>query len=100
MERAPGLFSHRFVPPKGRPRFMTLCRGTMARSLLGRVGMRAPGSVGSAPSLGAALFEIAKLYGFLSWPRLKKHVVDQTIAGKLKQAIDRDDLDEVRALLS
>jgi ankyrin repeat protein len=55
---------------------------------------------GSAPSLGAALFEIAKLYGFSSWPRLKKHVVDQTLAGKLKQAIDRDDLDEVRALLS
>lgn len=55
---------------------------------------------GSASSLGAALFEIAKLYGFSSWPRLKKHVVDQTIAGKLKQAIDRDDLDEVRALLS
>jgi ankyrin repeat protein len=55
---------------------------------------------GSAPSLGAALFEIAKLYGFSSWPRLKKHVVDQTIAGKLKQAIDGDDLDELRALLS
>jgi hypothetical protein len=55
---------------------------------------------GSAPSLGAALFEIAKLYGFSSWPQLKKHVVDQTIAGKLKQAIDRDDLDEMRALLS
>jgi hypothetical protein len=49
---------------------------------------------GSAPSLAAALFEIAKLYGFSSWPQLKKHVVDQTIAGKLKQAIDRDDLDE------
>ena len=55
---------------------------------------------GGSPSLGAALFEIAKLYGFSSWPRLKKHVVDQTKAGKLKQAIDRDDLDEVRALLS
>ncbi len=55
---------------------------------------------GSAPSLRAALFQIARFYEFLSWPRLKKHVVNQTNAGKLKQAIDRDDLDEVRALLS
>jgi hypothetical protein len=55
---------------------------------------------GGAASLGAALFEIAKLYGFPSWPRLKKHVVDQTNAGKLKQAIDRDSLDQVRTLLS
>jgi ankyrin repeat protein len=55
---------------------------------------------GGAPSLGAALFQIAKLYDFPSWPRLKKHVEDQTNAGKLKQAIDRDDFDEVRTLLS
>ena len=55
---------------------------------------------GEAPSLGEALFQIAKLYGFASWPRLKKHIVDQTISGKLKLAIDRDDLDEVRSLLS
>ena len=55
---------------------------------------------GGAPSLAAALFQIAKHYGFPSWPRLKRHVVDQTNAGKLKQAIDRDDLDQVRAPLS
>jgi hypothetical protein len=55
---------------------------------------------GGAPSLSAALFQIAKLYDFPSWPRLKKHVEDQTNAGKLKQAIDRDDFDEVRTLLS
>jgi len=55
---------------------------------------------GGAPSLGAALFQIAKHYGFPSWPRLKKHVEDQTNAGKLKRAIDRDDFDEVRTLLS
>src|ERR1700722_13695701 len=55
---------------------------------------------GGAPSLSAALFQIAKLYDFPSWPRLKKHVEDQTNAGKLKQAIDRDDFDEVRPLLS
>ncbi len=55
---------------------------------------------GEAASLGAALFQIAKLYGFTSWPRLKRHVANQTTFGKLKQAIDRDDLDEVRSLLS
>lgn len=54
---------------------------------------------GAAPSLSAALFQIAKLYEFPSWPSLKKHVEDQTNAGKLKQAIDRDDVAEVRRLL-
>ena len=54
---------------------------------------------GAAPSLSAALFQIAKLYEFPSWPRLKKHVEDQTNAGKLKQSIDGDDFAEVRRLL-
>ncbi len=35
-----------------------------------------------------------------SWPWLKKHLIAQTHAGKLKLAIDRDDFDQVRALLS
>lgn len=55
---------------------------------------------GYASSLATALFQIAKLYGFASWPRLKKYVADQTNSERLKQAIDHDDLDEVRALLS
>jgi ankyrin repeat protein len=55
---------------------------------------------GGAPSLGAALFQIANLYGFPSWPRLKKYVEDQTNTGKLKHAIDHDDIDEVVTLLS
>lgn len=55
---------------------------------------------GQAPSLAEALFQIARLYGFQSWPKLKSHVMERTNAGKLKQAIHRDDLAAVRALLS
>ena len=53
-----------------------------------------------APSLAAALFQIARLYGFQSWPKLKSYIIEQTNAGKLKQAINQDDLSEVRRLLS
>jgi ankyrin repeat protein len=53
-----------------------------------------------ASSLAAALFQIANLYGFPSWPKLKSHVLELTNAGKLKQAIHRDDLAQVRILLS
>ena len=55
---------------------------------------------GKAPSLAAAHFQIARLYGFQSWPKLKSHVIDRTNAGKLKQAIYQNDLAEVRLLLS
>jgi ankyrin repeat protein len=55
---------------------------------------------GNAPSLGAALFQIARLYGFQSWPKLRSDVLERTNAGKLKQAINRDDLVEIRLLLS
>jgi hypothetical protein len=55
---------------------------------------------GEAPSLAAALFQIARLYGFRSWPKLKSYVLERTIAEKLKQAINRDDLAEVRLTLS
>jgi ankyrin repeat protein len=55
---------------------------------------------GKAPSLAAAQFQIARLYGFPSWPKLKSHVDERTNAGKLKQAINRDDLAEVRLILS
>ncbi len=55
---------------------------------------------GESPSLAAALFQIAQLYGFRSWPKLRSHVIERTNAGKLKQAINRDDLAEIRLLLS
>jgi ankyrin repeat protein len=55
---------------------------------------------GEATSLAAALFQIARLYGFQSWPKLRSYVLEQTIVEKLKQAINRDNLVEVRSLLS
>ena len=53
-----------------------------------------------SPTLSAALLQIARLYGFPSWPKLKAHVIERTSAGNLKLAISRDDLAEVQHLLS
>lgn len=55
---------------------------------------------GHAPSLAAAQFQIARQYGFPSWPKLKAHVLERTNARKLKQAISQDDLAEVRLLIA
>ena len=55
---------------------------------------------GEAPSLALALLQVARQYGFQSWPKLRAHVLAQTQAGRLKEAITRDDLTEVRQLLS
>src|SRR5580704_13605586 len=55
---------------------------------------------GNAPSLAAAYFQLARQYGFPSWPKLRAHVVEQTNAGKLKQAISNDDLLAVQQLLA
>jgi hypothetical protein len=51
-----------------------------------------------APSLAAAYFQIARQYGFPSWPKLKAYVVERTNAGELKQAISNDDLSTVQQL--
>jgi ankyrin repeat protein len=59
---------------------------------------------GEGLSLAQAQFQIAKLYGFPSWPKLKAHV-DATEASlreiaELKQAIDENDLERVKALMT
>jgi len=59
---------------------------------------------GGAASLAAAQFQIARLYGFASWPKLKAQVesleaVQREIA-ELKQAIDTNDLVRVKALMT
>ena len=59
---------------------------------------------GEAASLAQAQFQIAKLYGFASWPKLKAHVdvleaVQREVA-ELKQAIDTNDLDRVIAMMT
>ena len=58
---------------------------------------------GQAASLSEAQLKIARLYGFQSWPKLKAHVDDQhetEEVNRLKQAIDENDLDGVKRLMT
>jgi len=55
---------------------------------------------GQATSLARAQFQIARQYGFASWPKLKAHVESLQVAGQLKLAIDADDLEEVKRLMT
>jgi ankyrin repeat protein len=55
---------------------------------------------GQAESLSKAQFQIARLYGYASWPRLKSHIESLEEVGRLKQAIDTNDLGEVQRLMT
>jgi ankyrin repeat protein len=55
---------------------------------------------GDALTLAEGQFKIARIYGFESWPRLKEHVDLLEEVGKLKHAIDTNDLGGVRTLMS
>ena len=55
---------------------------------------------GHAESLARAQFQIARQYGFASWPKLKAHVESLQLAGQLKLAIDANDLEEVKRLMT
>ena len=55
---------------------------------------------GDAKSIADAQLKIARLYGFPSWPKLKAHVESLQLAGQLKLAIDADDLEEVKRLMT
>jgi hypothetical protein len=55
---------------------------------------------GGAESLTDAQFRIARLYGFASWPKLKAHVDSLEEFGKLKRAIDSNDVERVKALMT
>lgn len=55
---------------------------------------------GAASSIADAQFQIARLYGFASWPKLKAHVESFQEVGQLKQAIDANDLVRVKALMT
>lgn len=54
---------------------------------------------GGATQLAEALHQIARRHGFDSWPRLKQQVEALNDAGRLRQAIARDDLPAVAQLL-
>ena len=51
---------------------------------------------GQAASLANAQFQVARQYGFTSWPKLKAHVESLQTVGQLKQAIDANDLERVK----
>ncbi len=53
---------------------------------------------GKAPSLSSAQYQIAKLYGFGSWPKLKSHVESLSLVWKLKAAIDSNDFEAVKQI--
>lgn len=55
---------------------------------------------GQTDSLAAAQFQIARDYGFPSWPKLKAHVESLTEVGQLKDAIHANDVDRVVAMMS
>jgi hypothetical protein len=56
-------------------------------------------NVGRAKSLADAHLQIARLYGFVSWPKLKAHVDLLTDAGQIKDAVDQNDFTRVQAML-
>ena len=55
---------------------------------------------GGAKSIADAQFQIARLYGFASWPKLKAHVESFEEIGQLKQAIDTNDIARVKAMMT
>jgi hypothetical protein len=59
---------------------------------------------GDSSSLAQAQFQIARLYGFASWPRLKAHVDSLEASlrevAALKQAIDTNSLVDVKAMMT
>ena len=55
---------------------------------------------GAAKSIADAQFQIARLYGFASWPKLKAHVESLEEIGQLKQAIDANDIARVKTMMT
>ncbi len=55
---------------------------------------------GNAMSLAEAQFKTARLYGFPSWAKLKSHLESLEEIGQLKRAIDTNDIDRVKTLMS
>jgi len=55
---------------------------------------------GTAKSITEAQFKVARLYGFPSWPKLKAHLESLEEAGQLNQAIDRNDIERVKGMMT
>ena len=55
---------------------------------------------GGAKSLADAQFQLAREYGFASWPKLKAHVESLKEVGQLKAAIDANDVERVAEMMT
>ena len=55
---------------------------------------------GTAASITDAQFIIARRYGFASWPKLKAHIESLEEIGQLKQAIDANNIDRVKTMMT
>lgn len=55
---------------------------------------------GEAGSIADAQFLIARLYGFASWPKLKAHIDSLHEIGQLKKAIDTNNFERVKAMMT
>jgi ankyrin repeat protein len=55
---------------------------------------------GVADKLAAAQHEVARQYGFASWPKLKAHVEMLSEVGQLKDAIDANDVGRVKEMMT
>ncbi|MEP7343979.1 MAG: hypothetical protein ABI877_01870, partial [Gemmatimonadaceae bacterium] len=55
---------------------------------------------GAAASITDAQFKVARLYGFASWPKLKAHIDSLGEIGQLKRAIDANDIDRVKTMMT
>src|SRR5688500_5714343 len=58
------------------------------------------GRFGTAASITDAQFQIARRYGFSSWPRLKAHVDEIVAADALQRAMDKEDAEEAARLMT
>lgn len=55
---------------------------------------------GEAKSITEAQFKLARRHGFASWPKLKAHVDSIEEFGRLKLAIDKNDLELVKSMMT
>ena len=55
---------------------------------------------GGAKSLADAQFQLAREYGFASWPKLKAHVESLQEVGQLKAAIDANDVERLAEMMT
>ncbi len=55
---------------------------------------------GTAPTIADAQFQVARLYGFASWPKLKARVDSFEEVGQLKLAIDANDVERVKSMMT